>query len=160
MKLHELKPTPGSRKERKRVGRGPGSGHGTTATRGSKGQKARAGGTFKPGFEGGMRALIKRLPHKRGFTNPFRVEYEWVNVGNLAQFGEGAEVDIAVLKKSGLVRTNKPVKILAEGELSIPLTVTAHRFSASARSKIEAAGGKIVELTPRPVANVTSDVGE
>lgn len=160
MKLHELKPTPGSRKNRKRVGRGPGSGHGTTATRGNKGQKARAGGTFKPGFEGGMRALIKRLPHKRGFTNPFRVEYEWVNVRDLAQFGEGAEVDVAVLRKAGLIRTNKPVKILAEGELSIPMTVTAHRFSASARAKIEAAGGSIVELTPRPVADTSSDAGE
>ena len=152
MKLHELRAAPGARKPRKRVGRGYGSGHGTTATRGSKGQQSRAGGKFKPGFEGGSRALIKRLPYKRGFTNPFRVEYEAVNVRDLSRFEAGTDVDLAAFKAVGLVRTNKPVKVLADGEISIAVNVTAHRFSAAARTKIEAAGGRVTELSPRPVA--------
>lgn len=148
MKLHELKPTPGSRKRPKRIGRGIGSGHGVTATKGTKGQKARAGGTFKPGFEGGGRSLIKRLPQKPGFTNPFRVEYEPVNVGDLERFSANTSVDRTALAGARLVRTNKPVKILGEGEITVPLTVTADRVSASARGKIEAVGGTVVELRP------------
>jgi large subunit ribosomal protein L15 len=141
MKLNELKPPEGARKKRKRIGRGEGSGHGGTSTKGHKGYKARSGGKASPGFEGGQMPLQRRLP-KRGFRNPFRKEYNIINVRDLAQFPAGTVVDVAALKSSGLVkRVRWGVKVLGEGTLSHPLTVRAHQFSLAAKSKIEAAGG-------------------
>lgn len=145
--LHDLSPVPGSRKNRKRLGRGPGSGTGKTSGRGQKGQKARSGGQIPPGFEGGQMPLHRRIP-KRGFTNIFRTEYQVVNVRDLNDL-EG-EVDPRILKERGLVRsTRHPVKILGEGELKVGLQVSAHAFSKSARAKIEGAGGTVTELELR-----------
>jgi len=142
MKLNDLRPPKGARKKKKRVGRGEGSGHGGTSTKGHKGLKARSGGTISPGFEGGQMPLQRRLP-KRGFKNPFRKEWSIVNLGDLSAFSEGAVVDVESLQSSGLVKTVAfGVKILGDGEISRPLTVRAHAFSLSARKKIEAAGGK------------------
>ena len=138
MKLHDLSPAAGSRPNRKRIGRGPGSGKGKTAGRGHKGQKSRAGFSRRRGFEGGQMPLLRRVP-KRGFTNIFRTEYEIVNLTGLADL-EGA-VTPAVLAEKGRVRPGRPVKILAQGELDRALTVSAHKFSAAAKRKIEAAGG-------------------
>jgi large subunit ribosomal protein L15 len=148
MKAHDLQPAKGAKKERKRVGRGSASGQGTYAGRGRKGQKARSGGTKAPYFEGGQLPLVRRLPHKRGFVNIFRVEYAEVNVDRLEQaFDTGAEVTPGAMAEAGLIKSvNLPVKVLGRGELSKPLTVEAHRFSAGARLKIEAAGGSIREL--------------
>lgn len=143
MKLHDLKPAPGSTKTRKRVGRGPGSGNGKTAGRGHKGQRSRAGFSQRIGFEGGQMPLIRRVP-KRGFTNIFRQEFAVVNVRDLADF-EG-EVTPEALVSHGLARKGMPVKVLGDGELSAKLTVKAHKFSQSARQKIEAAGGSCEEL--------------
>lgn len=148
MKLHDLQPAPGSKKSRKRVGRGPAAGQGKTAGRGTKGQGARAGGGKGPYFEGGQLPLVRRLPFKRGFTNIWRVEYAEVNLDRLGQFDNGAEVSPETLFEVGLIKSsNKPVVILARGDLDKKLTVKAHRFSASARAKIEAAGGA-VEVLP------------
>ncbi len=142
MKLNELRPPQGARKKRKRVGRGEGSGHGGTSTKGHKGLKARSGGSHSPGFEGGQMPLQRRLP-KRGFKNPFRKEWSVVNLGDLTAFPDGAVVDVESLQSSGLVKKVVfGVKILGDGEISRPLTVRAHAFSLSARKKIEAAGGK------------------
>ncbi|EGL81996.1 ribosomal protein L15 [Caldalkalibacillus thermarum TA2.A1] len=142
MKLHELKPAPGSRKARKRVGRGIGSGMGKTAGRGTKGQKARAGGGVRPGFEGGQMPLYRRLP-KRGFNNPTRKEYAVVNLETLNRFEEGTTVTPELLKETGIVKNLKDgLKILGDGELKVKLTVKANKFSQSAIEKIEAAGGK------------------
>ncbi|GGK21148.1 50S ribosomal protein L15 [Caldalkalibacillus thermarum] len=142
MKLHELKPAPGSRKARKRVGRGIGSGMGKTAGRGTKGQKARAGGGVRPGFEGGQMPLYRRLP-KRGFNNPTRKEYAIVNLETLNRFEEGTTVTPELLKEIGIVKNLKDgLKILGDGELKVKLTVKANKFSQSAIEKIEAAGGK------------------
>ncbi|MEW6243229.1 MAG: 50S ribosomal protein L15 [Bacillota bacterium] len=143
MKLYELSPAPGSRKARKRVGRGPGSGRGKTSGRGHKGQNARAGGGVKPGFEGGQMPLQRRLP-KRGFSNyPFRKVYAVVNLNDLDMFDEGTEVTPELLSEHKLVRDMKDgVKILGNGALTKSLTVKAHAFSKSAAEKIEAAGGK------------------
>ncbi|MDQ0340205.1 large subunit ribosomal protein L15 [Caldalkalibacillus uzonensis] len=142
MKLHELKPAPGSRKERKRVGRGIGSGTGKTAGRGTKGQNARSGGGVRPGFEGGQMPLYRRLP-KRGFKNPTRKEYAVVNLGTLNRFEEGTTVTPELLKETGVVKNLKDgLKILGEGDLKVKLTVKANKFSQSAIEKIEAAGGK------------------
>ena len=142
MKLNDLRPPKGARKKKKRVGRGEGSGHGGTSTKGHKGLKARSGGTISPGFEGGQMPLQRRLP-KRGFKNPFRKEWSIVNLGDLSAFPEGAVVDVESLQSSGLVKTVAfGVKILGDGEISRPLTVRAHAFSLSAKKKIEAAGGK------------------
>lgn len=141
--LSMLKAPEGANKRRKRVGRGDGSGHGGTSCRGHKGHKARSGGSTPPGFEGGQMPLHRRLP-KRGFRNRFRVEYSIVNVGSLNCFSEGEIVDPEALRRKGLIRNLKrKVKILGDGEVSVSLTVKAHRFSGSARSKIEAAGGKV-----------------
>lgn len=145
MRLHELKPTPGSRQRKTRRGRGLGSGLGKTAGRGHKGQKARAGGRIRPGFEGGQMPLQRRLP-KRGFTNPFRVEYEVVNVGDLTIFEPGTVVTIDLLKEHRLVRRDLPVKVLADGEVDRALVVQANRFSKSAREKLEAASGRAEEV--------------
>jgi len=146
MKLHELRPALNSRKRRIRAGRGDGSRRGKTAGRGTKGQNSRSGGGVRPYFEGGQLPLVRRLPHQRGFTNIFRVEYAAVNVGRLEEFPAQSEITPATLQETGLVRKNMPVKILGDGDLTRPLTVHAHRFSASARQKIEAAGGTVVEL--------------
>lgn len=143
--LDSLKPPAGARKKRRRVGRGPGSGSGKTCGRGQKGQKSRSGKDLLRGFEGGQMPLQRRLP-KRGFTNIFRKEYAVVNVGELARRFSG-EVDIEALKSVGLVaRSSERVKVLGSGEIDKALTVRAHRFSASAREKIEKAGGKVEVL--------------
>ncbi|HYB20437.1 MAG TPA: 50S ribosomal protein L15 [Thermodesulfobacteriota bacterium] len=142
MRLSELKPPEGAKKKRKRIGRGEGSGHGGTSTKGHKGYKARSGGKRSPGYEGGQMPLQRRLP-KRGFKNPFRKEWVIVNLRDLAEFPEGTVVDVEKLKASGFVKkAGWGVKILGEGEVTRPLTVRAHGFSLSARKKIEAAGGK------------------
>lgn len=143
IQLHTLKPTPGSKKRRKRVGRGIGSGHGKTATRGTKGQKARD--TIPPGFEGGQTPIHRRLPVRVGFRNVNRVEYAVVNVGTLAErFQANDTVTPEILKERRILRKLKDgVKILGEGEINIPLTVHAHAISESARAKIEAAGGTV-----------------
>ena len=141
MDLSHLKPAPGARKKRKRVGRGPSSGLGKTSGRGQKGAGARSGGSVPPGYEGGQMPLSRRLP-KRGFHNPFRKEYEIVNLGSLERFDAGATVDADALRERGLVRGRKQqVKILAKGELSKALTVRADAFSAKAREIIVARGG-------------------
>jgi large subunit ribosomal protein L15 len=140
--LHDLKPAPGSVRERKRVGRGPGSGLGKTSGRGEKGQKSRSGFARKPGFEGGQMPLHRRVP-KRGFHNPFRKEYAEVNLGRLEVFEAGSIVTPEVLQKRGLVRKALDgVKILAKGDLTKALTVRAHKFSAKAQERIAGLGGK------------------
>jgi large subunit ribosomal protein L15 len=143
----ELSPVPGSRKSRKRVGRGDGSGHGTYSGRGSKGQKSRSGYKMRPGFEGGQLPLIKRLPRKRGFVNIFRVEYNIVNLNRLNVFEPGSEVTPEGLVAAGVIKSlHHPIKILAEGDINHPLIVRANKFSAAAKAKIEAAGGKVEEI--------------
>lgn len=143
MKLHELSPVPGSTQERKRIGRGAGSGQGKTAGKGHKGQKARAGRGMRPGFEGGQMPLQRRIP-KRGFHNIFRKEFATVNVADLeAKFDNGAEVNIETLISSGLVKKAMDgVKVLGNGELSKNLTVKVNAYSETAKQKIEQAGGK------------------
>jgi large subunit ribosomal protein L15 len=143
MSLSNLRPPRGAKHAKKRVGRGPGSGHGKTAARGHKGAKSRSGFRTKRGFEGGQMPLHRRLP-KRGFTNPFRVEYAVVNLDVLSEvFDAGSEVTPDLLRQRGLVReaASVPVKVLGRGELAKQLTVRAHKFSGSATKKIEAAGG-------------------
>jgi large subunit ribosomal protein L15 len=183
MKLHDLRPAPGSHKKKTRVGRGIAAGKGKTAGRGTKGQKARAGGTIPAWFEGGQTPLHQRIPKLRGFKNPFRIEYEVVNVGAIASLVElgvlesgempgskkakGAAsapitVNQEILRAAGLVRSlDKPMKILGNGELSTALFVVADRISASARAKIEAAGGTVslLEVPTRsvPAIGVTDD---
>jgi large subunit ribosomal protein L15 len=143
----ELHPAPGSRKAARRVGRGLGSGHGAYCGRGSKGQRSRSGVHLPRGFEGGQIPLHQRLPQKRGFTNIFRVEYSLVSLGKLNAFEPGSEVTPEILRETGLVKSlANPIKILAKGEIDRPLTVKANKFSATAREKIEAAGGKVEEL--------------
>jgi large subunit ribosomal protein L15 len=146
MELNNLKPAIGSTKNRKRIGRGIGSGHGKTATKGHKGQKARSGGSIKAGFEGGQMPLQRRLP-KRGFTPLTRKDYAVVNLTQLDAFEKGSAVDVAAMIKAGLVkRLRDGVKILATGELTKALTVKAHKFSTAAKEKILAAGGSIEEI--------------
>ncbi len=135
MQQQELRQPKGATHKRKRIGRGNASGHGTYSTRGLKGQKARSGGGVRPGFEGGQLPLVRRMAYKRGFRNPFRVDYEEVNVGLLARFPAGAEVNADTLKSSRLVRTSRPVKILGTGDLSVALTVEASSFSKAARRR-------------------------
>ncbi len=142
MKLHELSPAPGSVKASYRKGRGPGSGNGKTAGKGHKGQNARSGGGVRPGFEGGQLPLYRKLP-KRGFYNRFATKYAVINVSTLAKFEDGAVVDLEVLRNCGIVKTNEDkLKVLGNGELTNKITVKAAVFSASAKEKIEAAGGK------------------
>ncbi|SDM96682.1 50S ribosomal protein L15 [Acetanaerobacterium elongatum] len=142
MKLHELSPAPGSTKEAFRKGRGAGSGNGKTAGKGHKGQNARSGGGVRPGFEGGQMPLARRLP-KRGFVNIFATTYATINVSDLDKFENGAVVDAAALKEAGLLKKSLDgVKILGNGEVTKKLTVKAAAFSASAKEKIEKAGGK------------------
>jgi large subunit ribosomal protein L15 len=141
MKLHELKPAEGSRKERKRLGRGIGSGQGKTAGKGTKGQNARSGGGVRLGFEGGQTPLYRRLP-KRGFTNFARKEYAIVNLDALNRFADGTEVTPELLIETGVVSNERAgIKILAKGTLEKKLTVKAHKFSSAAKEAIEAAGG-------------------
>lgn len=147
MRQDELSPAPGSKKRRKRVGRGNGSGHGTYSGRGCKGQKSRAGYKMTRGFEGGQLPLFRRLPRKRGFTNIFRIEYSIVNIGTLSMFEAGSEVTPEKLVVAGVVKSLRhPIKILAEGDINHPLVVKANRFSAAAKAKIEAAGGEVEEV--------------
>ena len=142
MKLHELSPAAGSKKEVKRIGRGPASGQGKTAGKGHKGQKARAGHGFRAGFEGGQMPLQRRIP-KRGFNNIFATEVTAINVSALNVFEDGAVVDLAALIEAGLVNNNtNNIKVLSCGEISKKLTVVANAFSENAKAKIEAAGGK------------------
>ena len=146
MELNSLKPAIGSTKNRKRIGRGPGSGHGKTATKGHKGQKARSGGSIKAGFEGGQMPMQRRLP-KRGFTPLQRSEYAIVNLGQLDVLETGSVVDLELLVRCGMVnKVLDGVKVLAKGELTKALTVKAHKFSAAAKEKIVAAGGSIEEI--------------
>ena len=143
MRLDELKPPRGAKKKAKRVGRGPGSGQGTTAGRGTKGQRSRSGGGVPPGFEGGQMPLQRRLP-KRGFYNLFRKVLAEINVRDLEPFAADSVVDEELLRQSGLVRGKfDGVKLLGDGEIDKPLTVKVDRCSAGARQKIEAAGGKV-----------------
>lgn len=153
MRQDRLTPAPGSQKDKKRVGRGDGSGHGTYSGRGCKGQKSRSGFRMRPGFEGGQLPLIKRLPRKRGFTNIFRAEYSIVNLGSLSVFEAGSEVTPEALVAAGVVKSlRQPIKVLAEGGIDRPLTIKANRFSAAAKAKIEAAGGKAEEVGNEPEA--------
>jgi len=149
MKLHELHSPEGTRKNKKRVARGIGSGHGKTAGRGMKGQLSRSGGGKPPYFEGGQLPLARRLPHKPGFTNLFRVRYSLVNLDRLAKFRQGSSVDLDAMVEAGLIKSQEElVKVLGRGELKHALTISAHKFSATAKEKIEAAGGTVVELKP------------
>jgi len=142
-----ISPAPGSKRDRKRVGRGNGSGHGTYSGRGCKGQKSRSGNKIRPGFEGGQLPLIKRLPRKRGFVNIFRQEYSIVNLNRLNVFESGSEVTPGDMVAAGMVKSLRhPIKILAVGEIAHPLMVKANKFSAAAKVKIEAAGGTVEEV--------------
>ncbi len=142
MKLHELKPPPGAKKKPKRIGRGPGSGIGKTAGKGHKGVLARSGRPNMAGFEGGQMPLARRLP-KRGFFNPFRIEYAIVNLKSLSGLTDVTEVTPQVLREHGIVKKRtRPIKILGVGELSRPLVIEAHKFSESALHKIQQAGGQ------------------
>jgi large subunit ribosomal protein L15 len=179
MKLHDLQPAPGSRTSRTRVGRGIAAGKGKTAGRGTKGQKARAGGSIPPWFEGGQTPLHMRIPKLRGFKNRFKIHYEVVNVGAIGELAERGAFQVDggksskaapitinqdILRAVGLVRTlDKPLKILGAGELSTPLFVVADAFTASARAKIEAAGGSVnvieVPTSPRAALGVDEAAG-
>ena len=146
MSLNNLRPPKGAKHAKRRVGRGPGSGHGKTSGRGEKGQKSRAGFSRQPGFEGGQMPLHRRLP-KRGFTNIFKKEYAVVNLADLERFDNGATVDEAALRQAGLVKgQNDGVKVLGNGKLSKKLTVSATKFSETARKAIEGAGGTVQEI--------------
>lgn len=146
MQLNTIKPAAGASKDRKRIGRGPGSGHGKTATKGHKGQKARSGGSIKPGFEGGQMPMQRRLP-KRGFLPLTRKEYAVINISQLDVFENGSVVDAAAVIGCGLVSNIRDgIKVLAKGSLTKSLTVKAHKFSAAARDAILAAGGSVEEI--------------
>lgn len=145
MQANQLRPAKGARHARKRIGRGNASGHGTYSGRGGKGQYAR--NTVRRDFEGGQTPMLRRLPSKRGFTNPFRVDYQPVNLRDLARFEAGTEVTPEALRDAGILTSiKKPVKILATGNIDVKLTVNAHKFSLAAKEKIEAAGGTVVEI--------------
>ena len=143
MKINELSPAEGSRKKRKRVGRGPGSGHGKTCCRGHKGQRSRSGGGVRPGFEGGQMPLHRRLP-KRGFTNIFRKEYNILNVEDLNRFEPNALLDAEAFKQAGLIKKMMDgIKLLGTGEITRPVVVRIQKVSKTAKEKVEAAGGKV-----------------
>ena len=147
MKLHDLRPAEGAKKTRKRVGRGTAAGQGKTAGRGTKGQNARSGGGVRPYFEGGQLPIVRRLPHKRGFKNPFKIHYTPVNLDRLDRFDENEVVTPELLAEAGIIRSPlSAVAILGRGELNKALVVKAHRFSAAAREKIVNAGGSVEEL--------------
>ena len=142
MKISDLAPQPGAKKKEKRIGRGPGSGHGKTSTKGHKGQAARSGGTKAPGFEGGQQPLIRRVP-KRGFTNIHRKEYAIVNLDRLNQFDADAVINPQFLQEAGVIKkSDGNIKVLGNGEITKPLVVSAHKFSQEAMKKIQAAGGR------------------
>jgi large subunit ribosomal protein L15 len=146
MELNNLHPAIGASKNRKRIGRGPGSGHGKTATKGHKGQKARSGGSIKAGFEGGQMPMQRRLP-KRGFTPLTKKVYAIVNIGQLDIFDAGSTIDVEALLKSGLIsNVADGIKVLGTGDLSKSITIKAHKFSASAKEKISAVGGSFEEI--------------
>ncbi len=154
MRQDKLSPAPGSKKGRKRVGRGDGSGHGTYSGRGCKGQKSRSGYRMKRGFEGGQLPLIKRLPRKRGFVNIFKTAYSVININKLNIFESGSEVTPERMVAAGVVKSLRyPIKVLAEGDINHPLVVRANKFSAAAKAKIEAAGGKVEEVEHATKAN-------
>lgn len=143
MRLSELSPSPGSKHKKKRVGRGPGSGTGKTAARGHKGQNSRAGGGTRPGFEGGQMPLVRRIP-KRGFTNIFRQTWTIVNLRDLKRFPAETVVDKEALREAGLVKSQvKRIKLLGQGEVTVSLVVKVQAVSSQARSRIEAAGGRV-----------------
>ena len=147
MKLNDLRPNKGRTKKRKRVGRGISAGQGKTAGRGTKGQGARSGGGKGQYFEGGQLPLVRRLPFKRGFTNINKISYKPVNVGYLAEFKAGTEVGPELMNAAGLVKkASDPIVILGDGDIAVALNVKAHRFSDSAREKIEAAGGTTTDI--------------
>ena len=152
MRLHDLKPRPGARHRRKRLGQGESSGHGKTSGRGGKGQTARSGSSIRIGFEGGQMPLIRRVP-KRGFNNArHTTRYIPINLEALNEFDDGARVDVEALRKAGLANGKAAgIKILGEGELTKKLTVSAHAFSASARAKIEGKGGACEVIAPKKV---------
>jgi large subunit ribosomal protein L15 len=153
MLQEKISPAAGSKRDRKRVGRGDCSGKGTYSGRGSKGQKSRAGYKMRPGFEGGQLPLIQRLPRLRGFTNPFKTEYSLVRLDKLGVFEPDSEVTPEKLVAAGIVKSLKsPIKVLAGGELKHALVVKANKFSAAAKAKIEAAGGKAEEVGGGPEA--------
>ncbi|MGA2330360.1 MAG: 50S ribosomal protein L15 [Syntrophales bacterium] len=146
MNLSSLKPPEGSRKKRKRIGRGDGSGHGGTSTKGHKGQNARSGGKVRPGFEGGQMPLSRRLP-KRGFRNPFRTNIVIINIDQLKRFPEGSIIDKDALLEAGLVnRIGDGIKVLGKGNIEYPISVKVNMISRGAKVKIEAAGGSVVEV--------------
>ena len=161
MRLHDLKPRPGARHRRKRLGQGDASGHGKTSGRGGKGQPARSGSSIRIGFEGGQMPLIRRIP-KRGFNNArHTTRYLPVNLEALNCFDDGARVDEATLRSAGLANGRAAgVKILGEGELTRRLTVSAHAFSASAKAKIEAKGGACELVAPKSPAPAKLEVGK
>ena len=148
MMEHEITPPKGARRARKRVGRGDAAGGGSYAGRGLKGQKSRSGPGLRPGFEGGQMPLIKGLPMKRGFNNRYKTYYALVDLDTLEErFGANTQVTPELLHQMGIIRRTKlPVKVVGDGELQQPLTVAAHKFTVSARAKIEAAGGTVTEL--------------
>jgi large subunit ribosomal protein L15 len=149
VRAHELSPVPGSVHKRKRLGRGNASGHGTYSTRGIKGQQSRSGPDLRIGFEGGQNPLVRALSRKRGFNNRFRIDYEAINVNDLAKLPAGSEVTSESLRAAGIVKSAlRPVKVLGDGELTVKLNVTVEKISASAKAKIEAAGGKATALVP------------
>ena len=149
MMEHQVAPPPGARRSRKRVGRGDASGHGSYAGRGMKGQKSRSGGGIRPGFEGGQLPLIKGLPMKRGFTNIFKKQYHLVKIEALNAFPRDSEVTPERLLEMGYLRSLKyPVKILGNCEITVPLKISAHKFTRSARDKIEAVGGSAEVISP------------
>ncbi len=148
MRMHDLRPAEGAKKNRKRVGRGDGSGNGSYSGRGMKGQKARSGGQMRPGFEGGQLPIIKAMPRLRGFHNKYRIEYSEINVDQLGGFAANSEVSVATLEQAGILKdAKKPIKVLGRGELSVTLVVVAQKFTVSAKQKIEAAGGSIREIS-------------
>jgi large subunit ribosomal protein L15 len=163
MRMHELQPPDGSTRERRRIGRGHGSGRVKTGGKGTKGQNARTGGGVPPYFEGGQLPLIRKLPYRRGFRNPFRVEFREVNVRDLGEFPPGSTVGPEEFEIAGVLRGKSgPVKVLGEGELSVKLTVRAHKVSAGARAKIESAGGtvELLEAPPEAGAEAGAEPGE
>jgi large subunit ribosomal protein L15 len=155
MQQHDLQPNPGAKTNKRRIGRGNGSGQGTTAGKGTKGQQARSGRNRR-GFEGGQLSIAKRMPYKRGFTNHFRVEFEIVNVGRLDELELDGLIDQEALARVGIVDMHRPLKILGDGEITRAIQVRANRVTAGARAKIEAAGGTVEEID----APVAAETGE
>src|SRR5688572_19031212 len=154
--MNDLAPTPGSVHKKKRIARGNSSGHGTYAGRGIKGQKSRSGPDLRIGFEGGQIPLVRALSRKRGFNNRFRVEFEPINVGQLSKLSAGSTVTTESLREAGIAKSRLlPVKILGDGDLSVKLSIEVERVSASAKAKIEAAGGSVTETLERKVKEVT-----